>query len=83
MMGIARLGGERRRKTMSNNGNYCEVCAQGGAILVGNQDASQYLCRECANEAHNEAEQSASDFRDADAYGEADIDNSMGIGEWD
>lgn len=66
-----------------SNGNYCEVCAQGGAILVGNEDASQYLCRECANEAHNEAEQSASDLRDVDAYGEADIDNSMGVGEWD
>ena len=56
---------------MSGNGNYCEVCAAGGATLVGDQDASQYLCKECANEGRSEAEQPADDdLREVDAYGD-------------
>jgi ribosome-binding protein aMBF1 (putative translation factor) len=60
------------------SGNYCEVCAGGGATLVGNEDASQYLCKECANEGRTEAEQPTDDFRDADAYGD-DRGGEMGV----
>jgi hypothetical protein len=54
------------------SGNYCEVCAGGGATLVGNEDASQYLCKECANEG------TVDEPRDADAYGD-DRGGEMGV----
>ena len=53
------------------SGNYCEVCAGGGATLVGNEDASQYLCHACKDVATCEGDPDAGiGISDADAYGD-------------
>lgn len=61
------------------SGNYCEVCAGGGATLVGNEDASQYLCKNCVDEGDDSAVYTIPDEpRDADAYGD-DRGGEMGV----